>query len=236
MVEPFRVLFVALHVLGLGAFSALLVWPRWRALFERRCLGSATAADLGFVRVVTCTTLALYTLSEDLPSYARLDTAFLHPLGYFAWLGPDAIRWWFMNSTRLWLVSAGTLLLLLLGALGWRTRLTLPLAAAAYLFFAALLRAPGKAFHEGYLAWYVLLVLTFLPAGDALSVDAATQRPRTGSRCARVSGAGPGLRLDGVGVPGGSRRSLPATVALQVVERWRILVRWAQHAQLHAHR
>src|SRR5262249_1935598 len=154
----------------------LLFWPRARRVFEQHCVGSASAADLGYVRAIACSVLLVYTLSEDLPSYARIGPSFMHAPGYFHYLGEGAVTWWFASPLRLWCIWLLTLFALGLGALGLRTRLSLPLAALVYLLFAALLRAPGKAFHEGYLGWYVLVALCFMPAGDAFSLDSRLSR------------------------------------------------------------
>ncbi|HKO93148.1 MAG TPA: hypothetical protein VJU61_18460 [Polyangiaceae bacterium] len=178
MSEPFRAIFSLIHLAGFAGLAALWFSPRWQAVFERRCLGAATASDLAFVRVVVCVTLAIYTAADALPSYALLDTSFFSPRGYMAYLGQATLDWFFSSAARLWAVVLSVEALLVLGALGVWTRVTLPLAAVVYLLFAGLLRAPGKLFHEGYLAWYVLIVLAFLPAGDAASVDAWRRRRR----------------------------------------------------------
>lgn len=169
--EPAWFVFLCVHLAGIALLLAMLIVRRWRSFFERHCLGRANAQDVGFIRIVTCATLALYVLSEALPSYALLDSSLLHPMGYFEPPAP-LFSWFLASSLRLRCIGWVTLALLVLGAVGWRPRLTLPLAAAVYLFFAALLRTPGKAFHEGYLAWYVLLVLALLPANNALRLDA----------------------------------------------------------------
>jgi hypothetical protein len=65
----------------------------------------------------------------------------------------------------------GTALVLFLGLIGWRTRWTLPLGAAAYLVFAGLFRHYAWFYHTGLVPLYLLAVLAFLPAGDGFSVD-----------------------------------------------------------------
>ena len=79
-------LFIALHVGAFAALVAMLVRPSFRGAFERRCVGPMTAVDLGFVRVVVCTILVAYVLTEDLPGYAEFDGAWYRPPGYLGGL------------------------------------------------------------------------------------------------------------------------------------------------------
>jgi hypothetical protein len=174
----FHSLFVLIHVGAIAAFAVMLFRPKIRDGFERRCVGTATAIDLAYVRVVTCAVLIVYVLSEDLASQAGFGTDWFAPPGYTSWLGRGWLDWFLSSSIRLhaltWLLVGA----LLLGMVGFATRITLPLAAVLYLVFAALLRSFGKYFHEGYLGFYVLIVLCFLPCADAWSLDARRRGDR----------------------------------------------------------
>lgn len=167
-----------IHLVGLAALVVMLFVPRLRLGFERRCVGVASARDLAFVRIVVCVVLFIYTLTEPLPSHARLDTAFFAPLGYTSQLGQGVFDWFLSSSARLWAVWLATFGALALGAFGVATRLTLPVAALLCFWVGALTRSLGKEFHEGYLALYALTVLAFLPAGDAWSFDSWWRRRR----------------------------------------------------------
>lgn len=174
----FRHIYSLIHVAGLAALVSMLLVPQLRRGFERRCVGIASARDLAFVRIVVCVVLFAYTLTEPLPTQARLDTAFFEPLGYTSHLGQGAFDWFLSSPARLWAVWLATFGALALGAFGVATRLTLPVALLSCLWVGALTRSLGKHFHEGYLALYVLTVLAFLPAGDAWSFDSWWRRRR----------------------------------------------------------
>jgi hypothetical protein len=177
----FRHLYSLVHLLGAAALVSMLLAPRLRLGFERRCVGAASARDLAFVRIVVCVILFVYTLTEPLPSHARLGTTFFAPPGFSSYLGQGLFDWFFSSSARLWGVWLATFAALGLGALGVATRLTLPLAALSSLWVGALARALGKDFHEGYLALYALMVIAFFPAGDAWSFDSWWRRRRGSS-------------------------------------------------------
>ena len=168
--------FYGFHLGAIVALAVMLVHPRFRESFERGCIGPKTAIDLAWIRIVACGVLILYVLSEDLASQAALDRRWFDPPGYTAWLGRGVFDWFLTSATRLHALTWALVALLVLGMAGVATRVTLPLAAVLYLVFAALLRSFGKQFHEGYLGFYVLVVLAFLPSGDALSFDARRRR------------------------------------------------------------
>lgn len=174
----FRHLYSLIHIAGVAALVTLLLVPRLRHGFERRCIGPASARDLGFVRIVVCAVLLVYTLTEPLPTQARLGPAFFAPVGYTASLGQSAFDWFHSSSARLWALWLATLGALALGAFGVLTRLVLPVAVLLCLWVSALAHSLGKDFHEGYLGLYVLTVLAVLPAGDAWSFDAWWRRRR----------------------------------------------------------
>jgi hypothetical protein len=171
--------FSALHLVAIVGFATMIVSPTLRDGFAARCVGHATAIDLAWVRIVTCTVLVLYVLTEDLASLSYFSSWWYTPPGYLAIFG----RGWFDallgSPAALHGLTAALILALLLAAAGVFTRITLPVAAILYLVFGGLLRSFGKYFHEGYLAFYVLLVLCVLPAGDAWSFD-ARRRARRG--------------------------------------------------------
>jgi len=169
---------VLIHAGAIAAFAVMLFLPRFRGWFERRCVGSGTALDLAFIRIVVCAVLILYVLTEELASQAQIGTQWFSPPGYTSWLGRGWLDWLLSSPLRLNLLTGLLLGTLGLAMVGFATRVTLPLAAVLYVVFSALVRSFGKYFHEGYLAFYVLLVLCFLPCGDACSVDAARRRGR----------------------------------------------------------
>ncbi len=164
---------------GLVALLCILLvpWAVRSETFRRRHVGTATPEALGAVRALVCTILLTSVLWEDLVSTAYLprsladpdgvlELLFALPLGRGAGLERLAA-----SAPALAVFHAATALLLLLGALGWRTRAVLPLAAVAYLVFGGLIRQYSRFFHTGIVPWYVLVVLCFTPAADGLSLD-----------------------------------------------------------------
>jgi hypothetical protein len=172
----FDVLFDLLHFGAIVGLVLLLFRPSLRERFERRCIGPATAVDLAWIRIVVCGVLVLYVLSEDLASQAGFGPEWFDPPGYSRWLGRGVFDWFHSAAWRLHALKWLTIVALGLGLAGVKTRVTIPIAAVLYFLVAALLRSFGKNFHEGYLGFYVLLVLCLVPCGDALSVDARRRR------------------------------------------------------------
>lgn len=164
---------------GLVALLAILLVPRAvrSETFRRRHVGTATPEALGAVRILVCAILLVSVLWEDLVSTSFLPRSLADPDGVLGLLfalplglgaGLERLA---ASAPALAVFHAATALLLLLGALGWRTRAVLPLAAAAYLVFGGLIRQYSRFFHTGIVPWYVLAVLCFAPAADGLSLD-----------------------------------------------------------------
>lgn len=164
---------------GLVALLAILLVSRVvrSETFRRRHVGTATPEALGAVRILVCAILLVSVLWEDLVSTSFLPRSLADPDGVLGLLfalplglgaGLERLA---ASAPALAVFHAATALLLLLGALGWRTRAVLPLAAAAYLVFGGLIRQYSRFFHTGIVPWYVLAVLCFAPAADGLSLD-----------------------------------------------------------------
>ncbi len=171
--------FNAFH-LALGAvLIAALLSRRIRQSFETRTVGTATAGDLAFIRIVTClVAMAYLLLDEDLPSLAAFPPSWHDPPGYMSLFGAELWEWLLGSRGRLLALQWMIVGLLALGVAGLLTRLALPLAAAALLVASGLLRGWGKDFHTGYLPLYGLVTLCFLPCGHAWSVDALWRNSR----------------------------------------------------------
>jgi hypothetical protein len=167
----FTDLFVAISLVAIVGFTIMLFKPGWRDGFARRCVGPATAVDLAWVRIVACAVTIIYVLVENLPSMALLDPSWYAPPGYIDWIGRARFDAFMSSELALELITWATLLALVLAMFGVLTRVSLPAATLLYLLFGGLLRSFGKWFHEGYLCFYVLTVLCFLPCADAWSVD-----------------------------------------------------------------
>lgn len=171
-------LYSVICLAGLAALVAMLFVPRLREAFERRCIPPANSVDLAFIRIVACAVLLLYVPTEELASQAAMGTEWFRPPGHMSLLGRELFDWFLSSEGRLQALTWFVFGSLALALAGCATRLTLPLAAVSYFLFAALLRSFGKEFHEGYLGFYVLVVLCFLPCADAWSIDARWLRAR----------------------------------------------------------
>jgi hypothetical protein len=170
---------------GLWPIAALASWcavarlTTMPGIVTRHVFG-ATATSLAGIRILVCGVSFLVVLDEHLPSTALLPRALVDWDGV---IGP--LR--FVPGFRALLTSAPALAgieLLALGALlaaglGWRTRVTLPLATSTTLLVAGILRFYSRFFHTGLVPLLLLVALCFTPCGDALSLD-RRRRPGAG--------------------------------------------------------
>jgi hypothetical protein len=163
----------ALFVAGM----ALLILARpW---FFERFVGATSPTSLGAIRVITCTVALLWVVWEDVPSVARLPVEARKTMGlmkvvYWLPIGFDGVV---ASVTALWIFRILTGFALLLAGIGWRSRVTLPIAACFYFVLGGVHRQYTHLFHTGLVPLYLLVVLSLMPCGDAWSVD----RWRTGT-------------------------------------------------------
>lgn len=152
-----------------GIVSIFLLQPA----FTKRFVGKASAESLGAIRIVASFTLLLSTLWEDLASSALLPREMVHPMGFWSYLYdmPIGFGAFVSNGTALWVFQMATTVLLLLAMIGWRSRVTVPLATLAYFVLGGIFRHYTWFYHTGLVPLYVLMVLSFTPCGHGLSVD-----------------------------------------------------------------
>lgn len=155
--------------LGLG----LLLWIATDPGFAKRFVGTATADELGFIRIIACINLLVTALwLEDLPTTAWLPTAIQQPMGTIQFLYVIPGFETFARS-QAWLQGFEllTALCLILGMIGLWTRLTIPLSALTFCILGGLTRQYFYLYHQGLIVVYILVALSFTPCGDGLSVD-----------------------------------------------------------------
>src|SRR5262245_6637352 len=163
----------AIRVLASGVVFALLAAVMTTRGFFARCVGAATPGTLGAIRMWTCVVLLITTWWDDLGSIGLLPLEYhgtlgimkvLHdlPIGFDAFLTSPAGLTAFQRLTEL---------LLLLGVLGWRTRVVIPLCALCTLVMQGILREYTGYWHQNLVPIYVLIALSFTAAGDGWSVD-----------------------------------------------------------------
>lgn len=143
-------------------------------LFFERFVGVAAPADLGVIRAWTCAILCWHTLFHyGLAGTALLPREMMQPMGVMNllhWL-PLGYDVFLASPAALAGFQYVTALLLLLGAVGLGTRVTLPLAAICYLVVAGIERQFSFFNHGGIVPWYVLAVLCFTRCGQGFSLD-----------------------------------------------------------------
>lgn len=162
--------------LGLG----LLLWIATDSRFAKRFVGTATANDLGFIRIIACVDLIVTALwLEDLPTTPWLPEAIRQPMGTVQFLYAVPGFETFSRSQG-WLQGFEllTVLCLSLGMVGLWTRFTIPLGALTYCILGGLTRQYFYLYHQGLIVVYMLVALSFMPCGDGLSVDRWLARRR----------------------------------------------------------
>jgi len=163
----------ALILIALG-----LVVPAFVALREgnvSKWIQPATPEALGAIRIWIALILLASVIWEDLPSSAYLprgmldlNHSFLISILYSLPIGFDRML---ASPSALRVFEGATTLALALAAIGLFTRWTVPIGAIAYMVFAAIFRSYSWTYHTGIIPLYALLLLSFTPCGDGLSLD-----------------------------------------------------------------
>jgi hypothetical protein len=159
-------------LIGLLIFWPVALLVSSRAFF-RRFVGEATPGSLGAIRMWTCAVLLLMTVLEDLASIALLPVETRNPKGlleYFYRL-PIGFERFVTTEKSLGAFQLLTELLLVLGLIGWRTRIVIPLAAFCHFLLLGILIDHSFFWHQNLVLLYVMVVLCFTPCGDGWSVD-----------------------------------------------------------------
>ncbi|HEV2296154.1 MAG TPA: DCC1-like thiol-disulfide oxidoreductase family protein [Tepidisphaeraceae bacterium] len=168
---------------GLGAWLGVggLVLTTTAPWFARRIVGTATPGTLGAIRVLTCLVLAYAVISEPVWSVVKLSPRDRVPMGVMDFIyadGPHArgtpalgFDRFVRSEDGLLAFRAITAAILLLAALGWKTRPMLIVGFMAALVLLGIVRSYSWLSHSGLLPLYVLIVLIVTRAGDGWSVD-----------------------------------------------------------------
>jgi len=166
-----------LNCLGICLLMLVVSSPTFLRRF-RRFAGEATPGSLGAIRMWTCAILLLTLSWEDLASIALLPVELREPekglrygvMEYFYSL-PIGFESFVTNGTSLRVFHWLTELILFLGAIGWRTRVVIPLAAFCAFLLNGILIDYSFFWHQNLVPIYLLFVLSFTPCGDGWSVD-----------------------------------------------------------------
>jgi Vitamin K-dependent gamma-carboxylase len=159
-----------LAVLAFQSFSNATRGPR----FAERFVPPATPGALGAIRALVASVLLASALWEHLPSSALLPREMIHGVGPVLGLLyalPVGFARFVASPFALGAFQLATIALLGSAALGFRTRWSVPLAAAAYCVLAGILRQYAWFYHTGLIPLYLLTALAFTPCGDGFSLD-----------------------------------------------------------------
>lgn len=156
----------------------------------RRALDAASSPRwLAQIRVIVCLVLLAFTVREDFAGIAALPASMRVDMGVIRWLyAVPGFAAFARDPAMLRAAQVVTALLLAAGAVGWRTRAVLPLAAVGTLLLGGIWRQYCHLYHTGLLPWYALAALCLTPCGDALSLDG---RRRTARRLAPATAGRP---------------------------------------------
>lgn len=160
---------------------ALVCWLALGALtlvfdsraFAKRFVPPATPGAIGVIRCLVSLLCIYYvTIWDDLPALAHLPSDMRKPMGsiefFYKIPGFAAMV---SSETALHAYRAILVALFVCAAVGFKTRIVLPVASVLYLAFGGLVRSYQWYYHNGLIPWYILTVLIFLPHSDGWSVD-----------------------------------------------------------------
>jgi predicted DCC family thiol-disulfide oxidoreductase YuxK len=151
----------------------LLAWVVTRPNFFRRSVGEATPGALGAIRMLVLGRLLFFVLGENLATLATIPSSIRRPMGFVEILFalPLGLSHLVQSPEALRLLQVVAGVLLFLAAIGWKTRITVPLGGLAAFLIAGLLRTYSFFWHQDLIALYCTAVLSFSPCGDGFSLD-----------------------------------------------------------------
>jgi predicted DCC family thiol-disulfide oxidoreductase YuxK len=163
---------LTLHALLYGLLGVLIVIIARSSWFVRRYVADTTPGTLGVIRMLTCAALLVTTSWEDLSSVALLPAEMRHGTGAMGVVSAlPGFERLVASATALGTLQWVTVLLLFLGAIGFLTRLVIPLSALAHFVVLGILIDYSFFWHQNLIPLYLLIVLSFTPCGDGCSVD-----------------------------------------------------------------
>src|SRR5262249_38732210 len=131
-----------------------------------------TPGTLGAIRMLTCGALLVTTSWEDLASVALLPAEMRHGMGAMGAVSAvPGFERFVASASALGAWQGLTIVLLVLGTIGFLTRLVIPLAALAHFLLLGILIDYSFFWHQNLIPLYLLVVLSFTPCGDGWSVD-----------------------------------------------------------------
>ena len=149
--------------------------------FAGFCNVEGTSRQLAWIRILACLSGFLLTICENLRGISEFPFGFASRDGLFGFLATlPTYRALLSDGRLLAALQWATTVLLVFAMVGFKTRLTLPLAALGYFIVQGILRQYTYFFHSGLLTLYLLLLLPWTPCADAWSIDNLLRRRRAG--------------------------------------------------------
>ncbi len=141
--------------------------------FSRFCNGSALT--IGVARTVVHGTFLIATLVTSFSALGQLPVTILRPTGLMKLL-PWSFYDQLLTPSGMFVLKGVMVVSLLLSTLGMFTSVSTKLSLVLVVFYQGLVRSFGHFNHDEMLAVYYLVVLAFVPCGDAFSLDHWTKR------------------------------------------------------------
>jgi len=141
--------------------------------FRRFCDGSALS--LGVSRSIVHGTFLIATLVTSFSALAQLPITILRPTGLMKLL-PWSFYDQLLTPSGMFVLKGVMLVSLLLSTIGLFTSVSTKVSLVLVVFYQGLVRSFGHFNHDEMLAVYLLVVLAFVPCGDAFSLDHWTKR------------------------------------------------------------
>lgn len=154
-----------------GCFGVLM-WRPTRTYFVQHHVGMATPGTLGAMRVFVCLVAAFMVSEEPIEDVASWLAVHRRPMGVMTWFYRIPIIDKVTNDRQTGLkFKRVTIGVLLVGAIGWQSRVVLPLGTILYLIAQGIVRSYTYFNHAGMIPFQILAILSCTRSADRYSLD-----------------------------------------------------------------
>jgi len=141
-------------------------------MLERKTVGLAPASRFGIIRALVCAAALASVFFEYLPSFSEVSTHWFSSVGALKLFPQNAWNAFLSSPSMLLSFQISLTLFLLLAMIGLFTNFTVAISAGLYFIYVGILRSYGTFFNQGFIVFYLLALMVFLPAGAGFSLDA----------------------------------------------------------------
>ena len=145
-------------------------------MFERKVVGMGSGARLGAVRILVVLAAVSVVLSENITAFADLPYSWYHSHGLLKVIPALWIQPLVESPLYLLILKAALLVFLTAALIGAAVRFSLAGASVLFFVYLGILNGFADLPDMHLVTLYLLFFLTWLPCGDALSVDAALRK------------------------------------------------------------